>query len=331
MQTSAVVFSGPGRACVDRVELAAPGPGQVLLEASVTLISPGTERAFLLGLPNTSGKYPQRPGYNFAGIVAACGEGVTGLAAGQQVVAAAGHAHRVVVEAERAVSVPEGLAAEEAVFFNMLTIALQGVRRARIELGESVIVLGQGLVGLLALVLARLSGAAPVIACDTDRVRLDLSARLGADEAIDVGADGALARVKEMLGGGARVVFEATGAPQPVNTAFDLAAADGRVVLLASTRGETERVNFYRDVHRKGLVVLGAHASARPPAGSRPGLWTWREDAAAVLELMARGRLDMAPFVSHRFPAPQAAEAYGLLASWDPSLIGVILDWRTAT
>src|SRR5207244_4404281 len=77
--------------------------------------------------------------------------------------------------------------------------------------------------------------------------------------------------------------------------------AHARVVLLASTRGVTE-ANFYRDVHQKGLVVLGAHASTVPPHDSSPGYWTRGDDTRTALRLLAAGRLEVAALTSERFP-----------------------------
>ena len=124
------------------------------------------------------------------------------------------------------------------------------------------------------------------------------------------------------------VVIEATGHPPVVNTAFQLAAWRGRVVLLASTRGETERVNFYRDVHGKGLTVLGAHNSVRPRHDSSPNFWTLRDDWELSLQLIAHGRVVVAPLITHRMPGIQATEAYQLLMDWDPNLLGVVLNWE---
>ncbi|MEE2657398.1 MAG: zinc-binding alcohol dehydrogenase [Candidatus Latescibacterota bacterium] len=327
VKTQSVVFVSPGEVAVEDVSLRPPDSGEVHLRAHTTLISPGTERAFLLGLPNTSQEYPQRPGYNFTGEVVALGEGVEELTIGQRVVAAARHACDVVIAASQVVPVPDGVAHEQAVFFNMLGIALQGVRRSRLELGESVVIMGQGQVGLLAMMLSRIAGAVPVVALDPDARRRGVSEKVGVDRVLDSSDKAAVRDLLADLGGGADVVIEATGAPQPIPTAFHLARRGGRVVLLASTRGETESVNFYREVHKKGLTLYGAHNSARPSADSQPSVWTWRRDAVAVLELMAHSRLDMTPLISHRFTATDATSAYALLADWDPSIVGVILDW----
>jgi len=123
------------------------------------------------------------------------------------------------------------------------------------------------------------------------------------------------------------VVIEATGHPEPVDTALHIARPGGRVVLLGSTRGANQ-VNFYREVHRKGLSVIGAHNSARPARESRPGVWTWAEDCRTVLALLRRGRLRVEPLITHRFPVGEAATAYKLLKEWDPGFLGVILQWK---
>ncbi|NIT59040.1 MAG: zinc-binding dehydrogenase, partial [Aliifodinibius sp.] len=106
------------------------------------------------------------------------------------------------------------------------------------------------MIGLLALQLARLSGAFPVIAMDIIENRLNLAMECGADYIInpkDAEWENSLSKITQ--GKGPSVVIEATGNPEPVKTALKLAGWHGRVILLASTRGETKSVNFYQDVH----------------------------------------------------------------------------------
>ena len=138
----------------------AASKGQVLLRALNTLISPGTERAFFLKLSNTNPDFPFSPGYSFVGEVIAAGDEVASLQAGDRVVCRAAHQSHALVAAVDCLRVPAQVADEEAAFFALLAIAMQGVRKARIELGESVAVLGAGIVGILAMRLAQLSGAA---------------------------------------------------------------------------------------------------------------------------------------------------------------------------
>ncbi|MCY3761304.1 MAG: hypothetical protein OXH50_08625, partial [Gemmatimonadetes bacterium] len=134
VKTTAVIWPAAGEVEVRSHELPEPGPGDLLLEAECTLISPGTERAWFLAMSNTTSVFPRQTGYNFAGRVAAVGAEVDGFAVGDRVVSAAPHARHAVRAAAEVFPIPDGLATEEGVFFFMGAIALQGVRRPGIEL-----------------------------------------------------------------------------------------------------------------------------------------------------------------------------------------------------
>jgi L-iditol 2-dehydrogenase len=305
------------------------GEDEVLIETEYTLISPGTELAWLNALPNTPGEYPQYPGYNNVGRVAELGSRVTELSIGDRVASPAKHASLVAVPASQVTKVPDGVGPRDAAYFNMACISLQAVRKGRIELGETVVVLGQGLIGNLALQLARLSGGLPVVGTDLIESRLELSRACGADLALNPQDEDLKAKLWELTGqDAADVVLDATGLPQVIPDCLDLAGYRGRVVLLASTRGETERVNFYRDAHRKGLVIIGAHNSVRPRDESTPGYWTAQDDAQVVLRLMAAARLTVAPLTTDVLKAEEAPRAYDLLTHARDEHLGVLLDWR---
>ena len=322
----------PSRATVEIEDFDFPslGDNEILVATECSLISPGTERAFLLGLPNAQGRYPSYPGYSNIGVVIDSGKDVDGFKIGDRVVSSNGHSSHFVATPDSLLKVTEPtLSSEEGVFFNLCTIAMQGVRKAKIELGEPVLVLGGGLIGLFAMQLAKLSGGLPVITADLSDNRLQLAKQVGADYTLNPDAEDLNDQLDKITGGrGIAVVIEATGHPPVVNTALQLADWHGRVVLLASTRGETERVNFYRDVHGKGLTVLGAHNSVRPRHDSSPNFWTLRDDWELSLQLIAHGRVGVAPLITHRMPGIQAAEAYQLLMEWDENLLGVVLNWE---
>lgn len=330
MKGQRVVWPGQAKVEIEEFEVASPTDSEVLVATECSLISPGTERAFLLGLPNAQGGYPSYPGYSNIGQVVEVGSNVKGFAIGDRVASSRGHTSHFVASPEHLLKITAAnLPSEEAVFFNLCTISLQGVRKARIELGEPTVVLGQGLIGLLAMQLAKLSGAFPIVGVDLADSRLKLSATVGADETLNREGPNFAQRLAEITGGkGPAVVIEATGHPEAINTAFALAGWHGRVVLLASTRGETERVNFYRDVHKKGLTVLGAHNSVRPRRESSANFWTSRDDWELSLQLIAHRRIVVAPLITHRLRGTDAAKAYQRLAEWDANLLGVVLDWK---
>ena len=322
----------PSRAKVDVETFTLPpiGDDEVLVATNATLISPGTERAFLLGLPNAQGHYPSRPGYSNIGTVIEIGNAVTGFKVGERVASTQGHTSHFATAPNRLLKVASAdVPSEEAVFFNLGAIALQGIRKARIELGEATLVLGQGLIGLLALQLAKLSGALPAIAADLTDSRLELAKTIGADAILNPEDTNFSEQLNTVTNGnGPAVVIEATGHPDAVSTALDVAGWGARVVLLASTRGETPKVNFYRDVHKKGLILYGAHNAVRPRQESSPNYWTLKDDSHLLLTLIAEKRFDVAPLISHRVPGEEAPKAYQLLMEWNPSLLGVVLQWN---
>lgn len=329
MQNYQVVWPEAGIATIESCAMPTPDTGQLFIRTRTTLISPGTERAFFLGLPNTTQRYPQYPGYNNVGEVVAMGAGVTDWQIGDRVATPTRHAAYVLANAADSVPIPDGLLDERAAFFELGAIALQGVRKARLELGETVVIIGAGLIGLLAMQLAKLQGAAPVIIVDQDEQRLDFAQQAGADHVLM--ADGHLTTEMAPLCGnqGPAVVIEATGHPAAILTAFDLAGWCGRVILLGSTRGETDGVNFYRDVHKKGLTVIGAHNSTRPTHDSRPGWWTRLADQQTAMKLLALERLVIHPLITHRFTWQQAPQAYDLLKQWNKDALGLVLSWTS--
>ena len=330
MKAQRVVW--PSRAKIDIETWTLPplGDDEVLVATECTLISPGTERAFLLGLPNAQGRYPSRPGYSNIGTVVEVGKAVTDCKVGERVASTQGHTSHFIASPNRLLKVPSAdVPAEEAVFFNLGAIALQGVRKAKIELGEASLVLGQGLIGLLSIQLSKLSGAMPLIAADLTDSRLEISKSMGADYTLNPEDANFSEQLSDATkGDGPAVVIEATGHPDAVSTALDAAGWGARVILLASTRGETPNVNFYRDVHKKGLIIYGAHNAIRPRQESSPNFWTLEDDSLLLLSLIAQRRFNVAPLISHRVLGEDAPKAYQLLMEWNPGLLGVVLQWN---
>ncbi len=331
MKAQRVIWPDRAKVDIETFMLPPVDDDEVLVATQCTLISPGTERAFLLGLPNAQGRYPARPGYSNIGRIIELGKAVTDCEIGDRVASTQGHTSHFVTAPSRLLKIAsEDVPAEEAVFFNLGAIALQGIRKARIELGEATLVLGQGLIGLSALQLSKLSGALPLIAADLTDSRLEISKRIGADHTFnpeDTDFSDQLGDATQ--GDGPAVVIEATGHPDAISTALAVAGWGARVVLLASTRGETPSVNFYRDVHKKGLILQGAHNSIRPRQESSPNFWTLEADSRLLLSLIAQKRFNVIPLISHRVPGEDAAKAYQLLMAWNPDLLGVVLQWNS--
>ena len=328
MRVQQLINVDEGEVELQTAELADPGPGEILVRSRVSGISPGTERAWCLGLPNTPHEWPRPTGYSLIGEVVATGSDVS-LAVGQRVFLPVGHASGALVAARRATPIPDDVRDEHAALLAMMGVALQGVRKARIELGEDALVIGGGLIGQLAAQFAHIAGAGRVLLADISDARLNVASACGLAEPVNpqTGTGKTAIAALGQRGQGPEVVIEATGAPEPINDAVKWAAPRGRVVLLGSTRGDTEKVNFYRDVHKKGLTLIGAHAAVRPAEDDAPGYWTVRHDYQVALRLLASKRLRVDPLITHRFDSTDYQRAYGLLFDWDEGLIGAVLHW----
>jgi L-iditol 2-dehydrogenase len=317
-----------GKVALRELVLADPGPGEVQVRVAMTLVSPGTERALVLALENTSAAFPQDLGYSAVGTVEKVGDGVARFTAGDRVACfCLPHCSRGNVSQEFCVRLGEGTSWLEGAFVALGVICLQGVRKLRVELGESAMVLGLGPVGQLAVQLLRANGAVPVIGVDRVTSRLRMARENGADFALNASAQGWERDLRGATGDpGPHVVVESTGFPQPVATALDAARKFGRVALLGSTRGLTT-VNFYATVHRKALTIVGAHIMGNPTHDSRPGFWTWQDDALAFLDLVAKKRIHVEPLVTRRVPYQHALDVYDELLRWDTEGMIHLIDW----
>ena len=309
---------------LERFRLLAPGPNEVLLRVHASLISPGTERALLLGQPNASLSFPVFPGYSAAGAVEAVGENVASWRPGERVAGVAPHASQAVVDPSALVRIPDGVSDEEAAFVSLGVIALQGVRRARLRPGEHVAILGLGLVGQLALRVSRWAGAGPLLAVARSARGFELARAGGADDclALTSGSD----TLRDLA---ADVVLEASGNPDAVLTAMESVRPGGRVVLLGSARGLTIGVNLQAQVAARGIQLIGAHVSSVAAQESGLERWTRRDEGDLFMELIARGRVRVEDLVGRRASPSEANAVYGDLAGDQGAGPGILFAWRS--
>ncbi|MAE67986.1 MAG: hypothetical protein CMJ18_27345 [Phycisphaeraceae bacterium] len=326
MHARRVCFIEQGRVEIETVDVGPPSAGEVLIEAICSVISPGTELANLHARPNTPCTFPMTSGYCLCGRVLEVGAGVDEFRKGQIVVSDVPHASLTTVPAEVCRAVPDGLAPSRAATYVLVAISLQGVRKAGVQLGDSLAVIGLGVIGNLAAQLCRAAGATLVTGVDPMSWRRALAQRCGADRTAAVAADVDRPR-HPVRGEGFDIVIEATGHPEPIVDALQLARRLGRVVLLGSTRGPTSKVNFYRDVHHKGLTVVGAHAWARTNVEDVGHLRTRESEQLTSLDLLAARRVDVDPLISDTMPANEAPRAFGRLSAADEPLMTIALDW----
>ena len=309
-----------GKIQLEEYELPAVGRDQVLVKEYYTAISPGTEIAFLHGAPNTPNEFPFYPGYNACGVIEAVGEDVVGLKVGDMICQNGKHASYNVVDANQFVLVPEGVSPREATVFRLASIALQGLRKIQIQIGDRVAILGLGPVGNLAVQTAKLAGALEVDVFDISAERRELALKCGADHAYNNLADPAFAMKYD-------VVVEASGARGVVPSTFEAAKKFGKVLLLGCTRNTEDGVNFYKDILKNALTVVGAHEFCRPQVDNCGILKTTHYDDTTMLNFIGQGRINTDVLISEVYSPENAQEAYDRLYNRDPKLMLVSFDW----
>lgn len=305
-------------------ELLGPGPYEILVEAECSLISPGTERAVLCGLPGARRGFPYVPGYSTAGRVVKKGKAVKGIDVGDLVTGRIKHASHETVEAGKIFKVPAGVTAEEASFIELGVIVLQGIRKAAIRPGEHVVVVGQGLIGQLANRLVRLLTPASLTAVAPSRNREKLAMLPGGvDRYLSLQEDPACVHTLE-----ADVVIEAVGTPQANVTAMHCAREGGRVVLLGSSRGLTRDWALWNDAQKKHLTIIGAHISDMPEKDASPLRWTYEQEGRLFLELLHAGRLRVSDLITWRAKPEECNAVYEVLAEGGRNHVGITFNWQ---
>lgn len=292
----------------EELKTPSPGPGEVLIKvevAGVNYADTGVRRGMFHGPHQT--ELPLTPGFEVAGTVAALGEGVTGVAEGTRVAAvvdSGGYAEYAVAEVDALVEIPDGVnyaAATGALLVQGLTAYGVLYDSARIRAGESVLVqTAAGGVGSLAVQLAKLAGARPVIGTAGSVEKRELAQSLGADRAVDYAREDWVERVLEATGGrGVDVVLESVGGEVGAR-AYECLAPLGRLVTFGAASGEGLRPPDMWQLNLKGQTVSGYG-----------GPWIRPGRAGAAREALARhlreGELRV---VGRSFPLAEAASAH---------------------
>jgi 2-desacetyl-2-hydroxyethyl bacteriochlorophyllide A dehydrogenase len=328
MKYQKIIFQDT-RAELVEVPLPEAVAGQILLRARCSLISPGTERAALLRLWDDA-EFRANPGYALAGDVIAAGSDAHGFAPGDRVIALAPHGSHAVLPADPWVvlKIPEGLSYERATFVVLASVALHAVRRAQINLGETLVIFGAGILGQLAVQLARMSGARQIIIVDPAENRLAMALRYGVDLAINPAKQDAAEKVFEATRGeGAPVILEVTGNPQVIPTALKMAANGGRIILTGALE-EPVTLRFHAEFIRRELSLIAAFQPFNPTAETLYWRWTQQANRHLLLELLAEGKLHVDELLTHRFPASTALSVYERIKAGDKDLLGVLLEWN---
>ena len=331
MTSKKISFTAIHKAELVECELRELSENEVLTEMEYTVVSGGTERACIMGSNNTSQKFPMSLGYCGVGHVIQIGSAVTSVAVGDRVLVYHGiHAkYNIRPEADITKVTNENISSLDAAFVIIASMGLGGVRKLELELGESAMVMGLGLLGMFAVQFLRLSGAYPVIAADLNPARRELALKLGADYAFDPSSPDFVEQVKAVTKGkGVRATVEVTGVSAAMKQALECASWMGRISLLGCTRVSDCAVDYYQQVHRPGVKLIGAHNFVRPKVESYPHHWTHQDDCTAILDLIAAGRVQVEPIVSRVVSPEDCTEIYNQLCDDPAFLMGTVFDWR---
>ena len=337
MKCKQIVFTEKNKAELLTVESKELAPNEVMVETYVSTISCGTERANITGDPNvnasgpSSVQFPRTSGYNSSGIVVKKGSDVKSVEIGDRVVVYWGkHLNYNIVPEEQVVKIEDdNISFETGAMSFISTFPMAAIRKTRLEMGESAIVMGLGILGMIAVKLLRAAGAAPIIAADPNPKRREIALQNGADYAFDPLCEGFAEEVKKVTGGGVNVAIEVTGVGAGFNEALDCMAKFGRVALLGCTRNSDFTVDYYRKIHAPGITVIGAHTIARPDKESHPGWFTHRDDIKAVLKLCGGGRLCLENLVEETHSPTECPEVYNRLAFDKNFPVVAQFDWRS--
>lgn len=360
-----------GEVFLDSVPTPALGPHDLLVRSSVSLISPGTERMLIeFGRSSPLEKIKQQPdkfqqllekiraeglfssldavrskldqpislGYSNVGVVHAVGSSVRSFKPGDRVVSNGPHSTFVRVNQNLCAKVPSNVPDESAAFTVTASVGLQGIRLAAPTLGETFIVVGLGMIGLLTCQLL-ISNGCNVIAFDvsSDQCQLARSTGIQAFQFTTIESALSTLKIEHPLGVDGCLITASTSSSDPVHFAAHACRKRGRIVLIGVTGLELRRDLFYeKEISFQVSCSYGPgrydenyeKLGADYPFGFVR--WTEQRNFEAVLMALSNGAIRTDHLISHRFPFESSGEAYNLLTSPDPSL-GIILQYSSTS
>ena len=337
--------------------------GSVLVATHVSLISSGTEKQLIhLARASLAGKAMARPdlvrrvvrnvrrdglrptiervfakldtpiplGYSLAGEVLEVGRRVSGIGVGDRLACAgaglANHAEINAVPKNLTVGIPPEVDDEDASFVTLGAIALQGVRLAAPTLGERIVVIGLGLIGLLTVQLLKANGCR-VFGFDPNCARVALARELDVDMAVSAGLPEAVEGFTGGQGADAVIITASSKSNEPINVAAEVSRLKGRIVVVGLVGMTIDREPFYK--RELELKISMSYGPGRGDPSYEQGgqdyplpyvRWTEQRNMEAFLTLVADGKVTPKRLVTHRFPIAEAEKAYELMESGAPHL-----------
>jgi 2-desacetyl-2-hydroxyethyl bacteriochlorophyllide A dehydrogenase len=334
LEARALWFAAPRTAELRPERVPSPGPGEVRVRALASAISHGTEMLVYRGevptelpldLPTFEGdfSFPIKYGYATVGRVLDTGAEVDSLSPDDLVFVHHPHQEAFTVTAELPVRLPDRTDPTTGLFFANLETALNVVHDTPVRLGETALVFGQGVVGVLVTQLLKLAGADRVLAVEPLEKRRRLALEVGADEAFEPDEDLHERLLEATAGRGADVAVEVSSSGEALQVAVDAVATEGTVVV-ASWYGTKPVVLSLGGHFHRGRVRLRSSQVGRINPELDPR-WDRARRKEAVLGLLPRLRLK--DLVSHRVPFEEAPGAYRLVDESPDEVVQVVLTY----
>lgn len=285
---------------------------------------------------------PAALGYSCAGEVMAVGNGISDFKVGDRVAcggAGACHAEVVAVARNLCVKVPDGVDMRHAAFTTIAAIAMQGVRQADLSLGSNCVVIGLGIVGLFTVQLLEAAGV-HAIGIDIDARQVSHARKVGAALALERGIPGLEQAVLDFTSGAgtdAVIVAAATSSLDPVELAGRLSRKKGRVVIVGAVPTGFSREHYYQkelELRMSCSYGPGRYDASYEEHGVDYPIgyvrWTENRNMQAYLDLLARGKLNVEPLITHTFPLERAPDAYQMILDRSEPFVGTLLEYDSA-
>jgi 2-desacetyl-2-hydroxyethyl bacteriochlorophyllide A dehydrogenase len=311
----------------------------VLIQSVYSAISPGTELLIYRGLapqdlPADSEiaaldgdlSFPLKYGYASVGKVISLGAGVDKSWDGQRVFAFNPHETFFLASPEDLVKIPDRISWEAATFLANMETAVNFVHDGRPLLGETVVVVGQGVVGLLTTMLLRLYPLSGLLTLDLIPSRREISRAFGADASLDPSGPGAeapiMAWLEQRAADRADLVFELSGSPEALNLALTVTGMSGRVIIGSWYGQKRATIDLGGRFHRSRIELRSSQVSTVDPRLS--GRWSKSRRLATALQML--DKFELSRLITHRFPIADAAQAYELLDNQSQHALQVLLE-----
>ncbi|GAB4469244.1 MAG: zinc-binding alcohol dehydrogenase [Anaerolineae bacterium] len=338
MKRLALYFTAPRRVALREEHLPAPGAGQMLVQMLLSAISSGTEMLIYRGeapadLPadttitalGGSLRFPLKYGYSLVGRVIETGQGVDDAWVGRLVFAFHPHETAFLAGPDELIPVPEGLSPEDAITMPNMETAITLVHDGQPMLGEQVLVMGQGIVGLLTTSLLTRFPLHRLITVDRWPHRREVSLALGAAASFAPEDEASIAALlaDQREYPAADLSYELSGSPAALDQAIRLTGFSGRVVIGSWYGTKPASLDLGGRFHRSRIRLISSQVSSIDPALT--GRWTKERRWQQAWEQIRRA--EPARFITHRIPFDRAPEAYALLDDDPGSAIQVVLTY----